>query len=116
MILTDKYLFVHFPKTGGTFVTKVLQDFFDRENLLYKRLFIEEKNPYTKEIFGQHGGCNEIPQGLLKNRFIVSIIRNPFELYVSQYEFKLWQNKSPEQTAQIKQNFSNYPDLKSICK
>ena len=28
MIVTDKFVFVHFPRTGGTFITDVIKKFF----------------------------------------------------------------------------------------
>ncbi len=111
MLICDQFILVHFPKTGGTFVTKVLQELFEQDGRLYERLILNDKNPYTDEVYGQHGGCNEIPDKWRNNRFILSIIRNPFELYVSQYEFKWWRKKSPEQSALIKAQFPNYPDL-----
>jgi len=37
----------------------------------------------------KHGGCNEIPASR-RGKKILATVRNPFDLYVSQYEFGWW--------------------------
>ena len=67
MIVTDKFVFVHFPRTGGTFITDVIMRFF----------------PSAQEI-GYH-----LPRSLLPNEHshlpVVGAVRNPWEFYVSWY-------------------------------
>ena len=67
--------------------------------------------PNANEKFGQHGGCNEIPSGLVNGRIVFSTIRNPYELDVSQYEFEWWQRFPVVNGDIIKDVFPNYPDL-----
>ena len=71
MIVTDKFVFVHFPRTGGTFMTDVIRRFF----------------PSAREI-GYH-----LPRSLLPNKYsqlpIVGAVRNPWEFYVSWY-YHVW--------------------------
>lgn len=31
MIVSDKYIFIHFPKTGGTFVSTVIENYLKRQ-------------------------------------------------------------------------------------
>ncbi|GAG45755.1 unnamed protein product, partial [marine sediment metagenome] len=49
MILTDDFVFVHYPKTGGTFVAKVLKELFERID-----------KPY--ETGHMHATCRRIPE------------------------------------------------------
>lgn len=71
MIVTDKFVFVHFPRTGGTFVTDVIMKFF----------------PSAREI-GYH-----LPRSLLPKEHshlpVLGTIRNPWEFYVSWY-YHIW--------------------------
>jgi len=71
MIVTDKFVFVHFPRTGGTFITDVIMRFF----------------PSAHEI-GYH-----LPRSLLPNEYshlpVLGSVRNPWEFYVSWY-YHVW--------------------------
>jgi hypothetical protein len=71
MIVTDKFVFVHFPRTGGTFITDVIMRFF----------------PSAQEI-GYH-----LPRSLLPNKYshlpVLGSVRNPWEFYVSWY-YHVW--------------------------
>ena len=71
MIVTDKFVFVHFPRTGGTFITDVITKFF----------------PSAQEI-GYH-----LPRFLLPNEYshlpVLGAVRNPWEFYVSWY-YHVW--------------------------
>jgi hypothetical protein len=68
MLVTDKFLFLHLPRAGGTFVYDVVRKFF----------------PSAREI-GYH-----FPRELLPDEYshlpILGIVRNPWEFYVSWYE------------------------------
>ena len=69
MIVTDKFVFVHLPKTGGTFVSEVIRKFF----------------PSAHEI-GHH-----LPRELLPREYshlpVLGTVRNPWEFYVSLYHY-----------------------------
>ena len=71
MIVTDKFAFVHFPRTGGTFVTDVILRFF----------------PSAQEI-GYH-----LPRSLLPKQYsglpVLGVVRNPWAFYVSWY-YHVW--------------------------
>ncbi len=73
MFITPDFVFVHMPKTGGTFVTKML-----------KKLY-----PDGIEL-DKHGTCSDIPHKYA-HLPIVSVLRNPFDRYVSQYFYGWWQ-------------------------
>jgi hypothetical protein len=67
MLVTDKFVFIHLPRTGGTFVLDVITKFF----------------PSAQEI-GYH-----LPRALLPKKYshlpIVGTVRSPWEFYVSWY-------------------------------
>jgi hypothetical protein len=67
MIVTDKFVFVHLPRSGGTFVSDVIRKFF----------------PSAHEV-GYH-----LPRSLLPREHshlpVLGAVRNPWEFYVSWY-------------------------------
>ena len=69
MIGTDKFVFVHLPRSGGTFVTEVIRKFF----------------PSAHEI-GHH-----LPLALMPREYshlpVLGTVRNPWEFYVSLYHY-----------------------------
>ncbi|MCP4657836.1 MAG: sulfotransferase family protein [bacterium] len=97
MILTDDFVYIHMPKTAGTFVTHILARVFGEDRLRSHHL---------------HGTCSDIPPeyaGLP----IISTLRNPYERYVSQYRFGWWQ-MHPQMfcgEAEMRRMFPHYPEL-----
>ena len=75
MIITDKFVFVHLPRSGGTFISEVIRKFF----------------PSTHEI-GYH-----LPRALLPKEFshlpVLGTVRNPWEFYVSWYHHQQSNNR-----------------------
>lgn len=71
MIATDKFVFVHLPRTGGTFVSELIKKFF----------------PSAQEI-GYH-----FPRELIPKEYahlpILGGIRNPWEFYASWYHHQI---------------------------
>lgn len=71
MLVTDKFVFVHLPRCGGTFVSDLIRKFF----------------PSTREI-GYH-----FPRELLPAEYshlpVLGTVRNPWEFYVSWY-YHVW--------------------------
>jgi hypothetical protein len=108
MVITDKFVYIHMPKTGGTFVTSVLFRIHNstkptstRYNSAY-RLLLSVLHPSrarlvnSLKLYGEivdlepkHGTCHEIPEQH-RNKPILSTIRTPYDWYVSQYEFGWW--------------------------
>jgi hypothetical protein len=69
MLVTDKFVFGHLPRSGGTFVSEVIKKFF----------------PSAHEI-GHH-----LPRELLPRKYshlpVLGTIRNPWEFYISLYHY-----------------------------
>lgn len=141
MIITDKFVFVHLPKTGGTFVESVLQRIHSArgdqiieqrademtDKWLNQRLramiqpLVRRSQPglYLKlthrqgNEYNQHGPVDQIP---LEHRHkpILSVLRNPYDRYVSQYEFKWWVKRPTAFTDNLealRAAYPRYPDL-----
>ena len=104
MIITDRFVYIHMPKTGGTFTTYVLTRLHQlpRPVPLSARLrrLMRTKGSRTAarsaakygpiaNVEPKHGTCHDIPEAH-RDKLIISTLRNPYEWYVSQYEFGWW--------------------------
>lgn len=96
------------PKTGGTFVTTVLERLHSTDLTghlalpLQPRLLsaimriIKQFHGISTQQYGhllnlepKHATCNDIPDHH-RHKLILSNVRNPYDWYVSQYEFGWW--------------------------
>ncbi len=122
MILTDRFVAVHEPKTGGTFVTSALFQLYGVPWNLRTRLAsafgrdVVARGKYGTFVFtnNKHGGCNEIPE-TYRDRPILASVRNPYDLYVSQYEFGWWKRREflsyYRRVPDFERRFARFPDL-----
>ncbi len=91
MLLSDKFVFIHFPKTGGSFVTKTIEKIHPKNRL--GRLDQDRKLTKLLMLLGIAGGSvinlkdghyakhatyDDIPFRF-KNKKIFSTIRNPYD-------------------------------------
>jgi hypothetical protein len=122
MIATERFTYVHQPKTGGTFVSTVL---FRVHNVPWN-LFIHAassvitnlvfQGKYGEFIFNnnKHGGCSQIPDRLRRG-VTLATVRNPFDLLVSQYEFGWWKKRACRKyyraVPDFHRRFPRFPDL-----
>jgi len=118
MIITDKLVFLHSPKTGGTFVSEVLKKLQRRLSAKYSqpkpkykdlRLLIFDLHNFRLHLT-QHINYCRIPVKY-KTRPILGCVRNPCDRYVSQYEFRNWERNPPVKKRYILKAFPNYPEL-----
>ncbi len=122
MLVTDKFVFIHDPKQGGSFVTKAMFQIYGAKwNVLKHLQVIIFKQITAKSKYGnltmlniKHAGCRSIPKEF-QDRKILTTIRNPFDWYVSQYEFGWWKNKSLlkyfKEVPGFAEKYSHFPDL-----
>jgi len=96
MMITPDFVFVHFTKTGGTYVTKMLA-----------RVYGDRAVDVD-----QHGTCNDIPEEH-RGKPLVSTIRNPYDRYVSQYRYGWWKVSPEEYCGEtvMRETFPHYPDI-----
>jgi hypothetical protein len=103
MILTDRFVYIHMPKTGGTFVTSVLERLHTPNPTRLQRLlrhmqrrrglktfaFVHRRYGPLLNVEPKHGTCHDIPE-THRHLPILSCMRGPYVWYVSQYEFSWW--------------------------
>lgn len=102
MLLTDAFSYIHMPKTGGTFVTFVLERLHGvrrgRFGNLRRRIEVALGTPPSRRrrhygelvnVEPKHGTCHDLPASHA-GKPVVSCMRGPHEWYVSQYEFGWW--------------------------
>lgn len=97
MLIAPDFVFVHLSKTGGTFAEDTLREVFCPSAFGRKLHRLKTHHgiriPFWKyrydEVGDQHAVCNEIPERH-RDKTILSCIRNPFDLYVSEYTFQWW--------------------------
>ena len=96
MIIAPNFVFVHLSKTGGTFAAQALREIFCPSALGRKIHRLKTHHGIRLPLYRyrydegeQHGLCNDIlPKD--RDKIIISCIRNPFDLYVSEYTFNWW--------------------------
>lgn len=102
MIFADRFAYVHAPKTGGTFVTAVLERIYGAEAALktprwYTRWPFRHKDRvihhprHGRYVYhkNKHGTCREMPCAE-RRKPILATVRNPYDWYVSRDEFGWW--------------------------
>ena len=135
MIITDRFVYVHMPKTGGTFVAKVLERIHEaRGDAIRKQYSDAPPDPMLRRVkrvlrggntfiymqhkqkngsYNQHGISSKIPREHC-NKPILGTVRNPYDRYVSQYEFQWWR-LHPEQLASdidaLRAEYPHFPDV-----
>lgn len=136
MIITDKFVYVHMPKTGGTFVTKVLTQIHEARGDVFRKqrdddppepalrrlkrrlrpapdIVIVMQHRQSTNLYNPHGVGSKIPRAH-QHKPVLGTIRNPFDRYVSQYEFKWWQ-QYPERLANdldaLMATYPHFPDV-----
>ena len=97
MLITPDFVFIHMPKTGGTFIARMLQQ-------VYGEAAVETGR--------KHATCDEIPAAE-RGKPIVSVMRSPFDRYVSQYHYGWWRTQPQEycDPAGNRERIPSYPDV-----
>lgn len=121
MLLTDKFVYIHYPKTGGTFVTETLQKI--HGNRGYRNPTISKIGQWFGHVGGgivdtalqgtKHATCREIPPGF-RRKLILSTVRNPYERYLSGYSFGWWKQYPQDfmlNVEAIVQEYPHYPEI-----
>jgi len=83
MVITDKCVFLHLPKTGGIFVTEILkrvQNNIEARNPPKVPFFLNLMTPNTQRLYAkakenQHGAYEQIPEEY-KDRPVFAVMRN----------------------------------------
>jgi len=128
VIITDQFVFLHLPKTGGTFVNEAIltahgvdvvkarrwNSFYRWRarltgSLIHSPLYGPLAHSGTKHDFRRH-----IPEKH-RSKMVLATVRNPFDRMVSEYEFRWWtRDHSAERFRaefDLDREFPNFPDL-----
>lgn len=124
MLICKNFIVLNFPKTGSTFIRKVVKDIYHqriRRNPIlriarklgvvdfgYKELLMEQ--PGIPGYKDQHGRYYMIPKKYL-NRKIVSVVRNPFDRFLSLYQYRQWEKTPGLEKSILSEQFPHFPDL-----
>ena len=118
MLIAQKFVFVHQPKTGGTFVRDVLAEIEQQHknqftSRILARVGINLNSFAIENTAAYHDTCREIPIGH-QHKPMLSVVQNPFDFYVSFYHFGWWASH-PEESyndlGPVKHRFPRFPDL-----
>ena len=124
MILADRFVYIHYPKTGGTFVSAMLhklhagKGYKTRLTRLLGVTFgkagggVIDTDPYAAYP-KKHAGCHQIPVSF-RAKPILSTIRNPYDLYVSMYEYGWWKTHPEHLAGDVSKLLDCYPHYPEI--
>lgn len=108
MLITDDFVLLNYPKTGSTFTRKIIQKIYpDKCEELLLPVAFDCRDIGRKT---QHGTYAQIPEEH-RGKPVLSVIRNPFDRYVSQYRFKWYAHSPPENKQMLQKFYPNFPDL-----
>ena len=127
MTVTDRFVFIHMPKTGGTFVRDVLLRLHGvkrpapRFSWIRLKWFLAGGNLAGDTKYGPlwyrgnpHRTCSQISPSD-SGKVILGCVRNPFEWYVSAYEFWRWRPRKHrwfwKEISGFRKEFPHFPDL-----
>lgn len=128
MIATRNFVLLNIPKTGSTFARSMIKriendNFIQRSHILpnkikgryqkrrFREIYCEPNYPMWGETESdQHGGYCQIPRRYL-NRDVLAIIRNPFDRYISIYNFGWWKKVPQDYLPLVGRYYPEFPDL-----
>lgn len=122
MLITPRFLVLNIPKTGSTFVRTVLKEIEDRRpqrgwarfglrrRAIRELYFRKRGSGAFAGVRDQHGAYCQVP-ARYRRLPVVTIARNPFDRYVSQYEFGLWRDHPAAPAERLLADFPAFPDL-----
>lgn len=115
VIVTESFVMLNLPKTGSTFARKVIKDLYaSAPRSWFKRTYCLDLILPNIRHAGepdQHGCYCQIPRQYRK-REIVSILRSPYERFLSAFEFRHWAYHPPRPAEVIRECFPTFPNLK----
>ena len=125
MLLTDRFVYLHQPKTGGTFVASMLTQIHEARGDRVITVWFDPASGASSPVAtpgtvvrlmlttrNQHGARRDIPPAMT-GLPILATVRNPYDRYVSQYEFAWWR-QHPEMfgpIGDVRGRYPGYPDL-----
>jgi len=112
MVITNDFVFLHYPKTGGTFCETHIMRLYKQGNRERLLNLLRRKPVRWRRSLRRHFGVHAIPR-YARHLPKVSCIRNPYDRWVSHYEFKVYKHH-PEvvpNLKHIKEEYPHFPDV-----
>ena len=104
MVVTDNFVYIHSPKSGGTFVTEMLLEAAARNSGFNAHNLTDLK----------HAGVRCIPEKF-RHLPIVTNRRNVFSHYMSRYNYRWWTvDKHIRKTLDIDRVMADYPSFPEL--
>lgn len=124
MIVTDKFVVLNFPKTGSSFVRKVVKDIFlkKRNKNIFTKVFhkiglksigyeeVKTDHPIIENFRDHHGCYDQIPYEH-KSKHIISVVRNPYRRLESIFKYRNWINSPKISQDELTKHFPTFPKL-----
>lgn len=126
MLITKDFVVINNPKTGSTFVRECLKKIYQKRYHKLtgiKKISVRLGLTQTELIellmrtdnnvpAHQHGRVSQIPKAH-QSKTIVSVLRNPYSRFLSQYEFRYWATHYQfyHNEIEVKKYFPNFPNL-----
>ena len=111
MVITDRFVYLHIPKTGGTFVEASLAELLKKGPGVY----IDSADPPHRGSFGcpdQHERYCQVPLPHREKQMLLTV-RNPYDHHVSLYEFGWWKTHPGDtfDPRRVKEAYPHFPEL-----
>lgn len=121
MIITDRFVYIHLPKTGGSFVNAALMEahgikwnWWHHAVLTFSGRFTHLGPLGRLTMQDKHGPCQRIPVPD-RHKPIFSTIRHPLDYYVSDFKFGWWKRnewwKYYRKIPHFKRDYPDFPNL-----
>lgn len=118
MILTDDFVFLHPPKTGGTFVAAMLARLYPAGTQRVRARLggTQPLGAPARQHVHKHAARHQIPASHA-HLPVLATVRSPFEAYVSIYEFGEWRKGranaelSRYDWDRVHHDYPSFPDL-----
>lgn len=120
MLIADDFIFIHLPKTGGTFVTHTLRSLLLPSRVSQK--IHSARRAWGLKLPGYPYRYVEQPKHSMRrhirpehaDRTVLTCVRNPLDLYVSHFKFGWWRENRDRwfsDTAAVEAGFGPIDDL-----
>lgn len=129
MLITNDFVMLNFPKTGSSFVRDAIKSIYKKrytnaslkhklvakcglsDHLMIKELLLPNiKITGVKRAADQHGCYTQIPRRF-RQRQIVSVVRNPYTRFLSEYEYRWWALHPPVSQDILMKYLPHFPAL-----
>lgn len=121
MLITNDFILLNNPKTGSTYCRNVIKTLYRKQPVWLSSLGVSLRRGQYREIMSpniinpqrpknQHGSFSQIPRKFM-DRKKVSVVRNPYDKFISAYEYKYYLKYPPSNEILNKVGFC---DLETI--